>query len=78
MQGNHSSVVEVEEDAELPEVDIHEEEEVKVLYEKPRVWEGCRESRRYSRDTYRESYITKYTSIRRETRTTWRSTVFYF
>jgi len=28
------------------------------------VWEGCRESRRYSRDTYPESYITKYTSIR--------------
>ena len=31
-----------------------------------RVWEGCRESRRCSRDTYPESYITKYTSIRRE------------
>ena len=28
-------------------------------------WEGCRESRRYSRDTFPESYITKYTSIRR-------------
>jgi len=27
-------------------------------------WEGCRESRRCSRDTYSESYITKYTSIR--------------
>jgi len=27
--------------------------------------EGCRESRRCSRDTYQESYITKYTSIRR-------------
>jgi len=26
---------------------------------------GCRESRRCSRDTYPESYITKYTSIRR-------------
>ena len=29
-------------------------------------WEGCRESRRCPRDTYPESYITKYTSIRRE------------
>ena len=29
------------------------------------LWEGCRESRRCSRDTYLESYITKYTSIRR-------------
>jgi len=29
--------------------------------------EGCRESRRSSRDTYPESYITKYTSIRRKT-----------
>jgi len=29
------------------------------------LWEGCRESRRYSRETYPESYITKYTSIRR-------------
>ena len=29
------------------------------------VWEGCRESRRCSRDTYPESYTTKYTSIRR-------------
>ena len=28
-------------------------------------WEGCRESRRCSRDTYPESHITKYTSIRR-------------
>ena len=27
--------------------------------------EGCRESRRCSRDTYPESYIPKYTSIRR-------------
>ena len=31
------------------------------------LWEGCRESRKCSRDTYPESYITKYTSIRRET-----------
>ena len=30
-----------------------------------RLWEGCRESRRCSRDTYPESYITKYTIIRR-------------
>ena len=30
-------------------------------------WEGCRESTRCSRDTYPESYITKYTSIRRLT-----------
>jgi len=30
-----------------------------------RVWEGCRESRRCSRNTYPESYITQYTSIRR-------------
>ena len=30
--------------------------------------EGCRKSRRYSRDTYPESYITKYTSIRRVAR----------
>ena len=29
-------------------------------------WEGCCESRRCSRDTYQESYITNYTSIRRE------------
>ena len=29
------------------------------------VWEGCRESRRCSRDTYPESYIAKYTSIQR-------------
>ena len=29
------------------------------------LWEGCREGRRYSRDTYLESYITKYTSIQR-------------
>jgi len=29
--------------------------------------EGYHESRRCSRDTYPESYITKYTSIRRET-----------
>ena len=28
------------------------------------VWEGCRESRRCPRDTYPESYITRYTSIR--------------
>jgi hypothetical protein len=27
--------------------------------------EGCRESRKCSRDTYPESYITKYTGIRR-------------
>ena len=30
--------------------------------------EGYRESRRCSRDTYPDSYITKYTSIRRQTR----------
>jgi hypothetical protein len=30
------------------------------------LWEGCRESRRCSRDTYPESYIIKYTSIRRK------------
>ena len=30
-------------------------------------WEGYHESRRCSRDTYPESYITKYTSTRRET-----------
>ena len=29
------------------------------------LWEGCRESKRCSRDTYPESYITQYTSIRR-------------
>ena len=29
------------------------------------LWEGCRESRRCSKDTYPESYITRYTSIRR-------------
>ena len=28
-------------------------------------WEGYHESRRFSRDTYPESYITKYTSVRR-------------
>ena len=27
------------------------------------MWEGCRESRKCSRDTYPESYITNYTSI---------------
>ena len=32
------------------------------------LWEGYRESRRSSRDTYPESYITKYTSIRRKRR----------
>jgi len=31
------------------------------------LWEGYHESRRCSRNTYPESYITKYTSIRRET-----------
>ena len=30
------------------------------------LWEGCRKSRRSSRDTYQESSITKYTSIRRQ------------
>jgi len=30
------------------------------------LWEGCRESRRCSRDTYPESYISKNTSIRRK------------
>jgi len=29
------------------------------------LWEGYHESRRFSRDTYPESYITKYTSMRR-------------
>jgi len=29
------------------------------------LWQGCHESRKCSRDTYPESYITKYTSIRR-------------
>ena len=32
---------------------------------KEALWEGYRESRRCFRDTYLESYITKYTSIRR-------------
>ena len=32
-------------------------------------WEGCRESRRCSRDTYSKFFITKYTSIRRKIRT---------
>ena len=31
-----------------------------------RLWEGSLESRRCSRDTYPQSYITKYTSIRRK------------
>ena len=30
------------------------------------LWEGCRESRRCSRNTYPESYTTKCTSIRRQ------------
>ena len=30
------------------------------------LWEGCRESRRCSRDTYPESYITEFTCIRRK------------
>ena len=34
---------------------------------KKNLWEGCRARRGYSRDTYPESYITKYTSIRRYT-----------
>ena len=29
------------------------------------LWDGLRESTRCSRDTYPESYITKYTSVRR-------------
>ena len=29
------------------------------------LWEGCRQSSKCSRDTYPESYITKYTRIRR-------------
>jgi len=32
---------------------------------RPSFWEGYHESRRCSRDTYPESYIIKYTSIRR-------------
>ena len=32
------------------------------------LWEGYHESRRCSRDTYPESYITKFTSIRRVTK----------
>jgi len=39
--------------------------------------EGCRESRRYSRDTYPESYITKYTSIRRQKKTDRQGVVAY-
>jgi len=42
-------------------------------------WEGCRESRRCSRDTYPESYIIMYTRIRRKTlltgRESWDSVV---
>ena len=34
------------------------------IYDRP--WEGCHESRRCSRDTYPESYNTKYTIIRRK------------
>ena len=37
----------------------------KVVFGVDRLWEGYPESRRCSRDTYPESYITKYTSIRR-------------
>ena len=33
------------------------------------LWEGCRESRRCSRHTYPESYITEYTSIPRQQKT---------
>ena len=32
------------------------------------LWKGYRESRKCSRDTYPELYITKYTRTRRETR----------
>jgi len=41
------------------------------MYDEPNVTEadGCRESRRCSRDTYPESYITKYTRIRRLVKT---------
>jgi len=36
------------------------------LFRADRLWEGHHESRRCSRDTYPESYITKYASIRRK------------
>jgi hypothetical protein len=36
--------------------------------ERRRLWDWYRESRRYSRDTYPQLYITKYGSIRGETR----------
>jgi len=36
------------------------------------LWEGCCESRRCTRDTYPESYITKYGSIRRKIRAKYR------
>jgi hypothetical protein len=38
---------------------IYRDDRLKVL------WEGYRKGRRCSRDTYSESYITKYASIRR-------------
>ena len=36
---------------------------VYLRVERGGLWEGCRESRRCSRDTYTDSHITKYTSI---------------
>ena len=39
-----------------------------VLYAQCSLWEGYCEGRRCPRDTYPESYITKYTSIRRQQR----------
>ena len=41
---------------------------VQCLHGSDRLWAGYHESRRCSRDTYPESYITKHTSIRREMR----------
>ena len=44
----------------------HSETKGKYLrVERGGLWEGYRDSRRCSRDTYPESYITEYTSIRR-------------
>ena len=37
-----------------------------ILHAPYSLWEGYHESRRCSRDTYLESYTTKYTSIRKQ------------
>ena len=51
--------------SELSEVLVTREAQGLWEGDRLRVWEGYHESKRCSRDTYPESYTTKYTSIRR-------------